>query len=152
VYCSWSKYYNLNISLIKYYLFHSYSMVYHLPPILYLTGLLIEWSDSMHIHSFWYNSLLSFWILIIPFLYTFVTGYGPVQGVDNYRIIPGVSNNTWSPNLFSFWLDLLIMSCFRFCIWSKFALKAILRIISLPNTSWHGVAYSVVWEVLLIAW
>jgi hypothetical protein len=30
-------------------------------------------------------------------LYTFVTGYGPVQDVDNFRRIPGVSNNTWSP-------------------------------------------------------
>jgi hypothetical protein len=27
-------------------------------------------------------------------LYTFVTGYGPVRGVDNFRIVPGVSNNT----------------------------------------------------------
>jgi hypothetical protein len=34
-------------------------------------------------------------------LYTFVTGYGPVQGVDNFRRIPGVSNNTWSPTLYS---------------------------------------------------
>jgi hypothetical protein len=23
-----------------------------------------------------------FWILIVPFLYTFVTGYGPVQGIS----------------------------------------------------------------------
>jgi hypothetical protein len=41
------------------------------------------------------------WILIVPFLYTFVTGYGPVQGVVNFRRIPGVSNNSWSPTLYS---------------------------------------------------
>jgi hypothetical protein len=34
-------------------------------------------------------------------LYTFVTGYGPVQYVDEFRRIPGVSNNIWSPTLYS---------------------------------------------------
>jgi hypothetical protein len=34
-------------------------------------------------------------------LYTFVTGYGPVRDVDNFWIITGVSNNTWSPTLHS---------------------------------------------------
>jgi hypothetical protein len=33
-------------------------------------------------------------------LYTFVTGYGPIQGVDNFQRILGVSNNTWSPTLY----------------------------------------------------
>jgi type IV secretory pathway component VirB8 len=42
------------------------------------------------------------------------------------------------------------MSCFRFCIQFQFALKAILWIISLPNTSLHGVACSVVVEMLSI--
>jgi hypothetical protein len=34
-------------------------------------------------------------------LYTFVTGYGPLQGVDNFRRIPGTSNIAWSPTLYS---------------------------------------------------
>jgi hypothetical protein len=87
-----------------------------------------------------------FWILIVPLLYTFVTGYGPVQGVDNFRTIPGVSNNTWSPTLYSihkdfdccaffFLIGLIDNVLFTFCIQSQFALKAILWIISLPNKS-----------------
>jgi hypothetical protein len=47
------------------------------------------------------SDTIPFWILIVPFLYTFVTGYGPVRGVDDFRRIPGVSNNTWSPTLYS---------------------------------------------------
>jgi hypothetical protein len=39
--------------------------------------------------------------MIVPFLYTFVTGNGLVQGVDNFRRIPVVSYNTWSPTLYS---------------------------------------------------
>jgi hypothetical protein len=99
-------------------------MVCHSPPRSCLIGLWIEWSGSTDIHSFWYNFFLPLWILIVPFLYVFVTGYGPVQGVDNFRRIPGVSTNTWSPTLYSwwiqllflssFWLDLLIMSLFSF--------------------------------------
>jgi hypothetical protein len=34
-------------------------------------------------------------------LYAFVTGYGPVQGVDYPRRILGVSDNTWSSTLYS---------------------------------------------------
>jgi hypothetical protein len=48
------------------------------------------------------SDTIPFWILIVPFLYTFVTGYGTVEGVDNFRRIPGVSNNTWSPTLYSY--------------------------------------------------
>jgi hypothetical protein len=47
------------------------------------------------------SDTIPFWILIVPFLYTFVTGYGPVRGVDNFWKILGVSNNTWSPTLYS---------------------------------------------------
>jgi hypothetical protein len=42
-----------------------------------------------------------FWILIVPFLYTFVTEYDLVQDVDNFQRIPDFSNNTWSPTLYS---------------------------------------------------
>jgi hypothetical protein len=88
-------------------------MVCHLPPRSYLIGLFIKWSDSTDIHSFWYNYFLPFWILIVPFLYTFVTGYGPlVRGVDNFRRIPGVSTNTWSPTLFSFIRNLTVVLVF----------------------------------------
>jgi hypothetical protein len=45
------------------------------------------------------SDTIPFWIWINPFLYTFVTGYGTVRGVDNFRRIPGVSNNTWSPTI-----------------------------------------------------
>jgi hypothetical protein len=69
-------------------------MVCPLSPRSYLIGLLIEWSDSTDIHS---SDTIPFWILIVPFLYTFVTGYDPVRGVNNFWRIPGVSNNTWSP-------------------------------------------------------
>jgi hypothetical protein len=37
---------------------------------------------------------LTYWILIIVLMYTFVTGYGSVQSVDNFRRILGVSNDT----------------------------------------------------------
>jgi hypothetical protein len=42
---------------------------------------------------------LPFWILIVPFLYAFVTGYGLVKGIDNFWRVPGVSNKTWSHRL-----------------------------------------------------
>jgi hypothetical protein len=71
-------------------------MVCHSPPRLYLIGLWIEWSDSTDIQ---FSYTMTFWILIVLFLCTFVTGYGPVRGVDNFWGIPGVSNNNWSPTL-----------------------------------------------------
>jgi hypothetical protein len=76
-------------------------MVYHSPPISYLIGISIEWSDSTDIQLSDTIPFLPFWILIVPFLYAFVTGYGPVRGVDNFWEILRVSNITWSPTLYS---------------------------------------------------
>jgi hypothetical protein len=48
-----------------------------------------------------FSDEITFWILIVLFLYKFVTGYGPVQGVDSFRRILGVSDNTWPLTLHS---------------------------------------------------
>jgi hypothetical protein len=40
-----------------------------------------------------------FWVMIVAFLCTFDAGYGPVQGIEKFWRIPGVSNITWSANM-----------------------------------------------------
>jgi hypothetical protein len=48
----------------------------------------------MILRIFTLSDTISLWILIVPFLYTFVTVYGPVQSVENFWRIPGVSDHT----------------------------------------------------------
>jgi hypothetical protein len=56
---------------------------------------------------------IPFWILIIPFFYSFVTGYGPVQDVDHLRRILGVSNNNMTVDIVLFFNGLLDNVLFR---------------------------------------
>ena len=92
--------YRLNIAhnlLIRYYLLDSCIKVCHSPPRSYLA-----WG-FIYMERFGRYSPSQIQFLFENKLFhsctPFVTGYGPVRGVDNSRRIPGVSNNTWSPTL-----------------------------------------------------
>jgi hypothetical protein len=66
----------------------------------------------------------------------------PVEAFSDINIAPMLSVLTTIGRFILIWIS--HYKCFLFCIQSQFALKAILCIISLPNTIWHGIACSVV--------
>jgi hypothetical protein len=120
--------------------------------------------------GFWLNGLI---LLILTFWYNFFLD-------SDFTILVHIYYRIWSckrrwkftQDFGYFWLDLvsnltfiwnftpvlvfylieIIDDCsLIYWTWSQFALEAILWVISVPNTIWHGVTCSDVWWVLLIA-
>jgi hypothetical protein len=98
------------------------------------------WLNGVILRIFTLFVTIPFCILTLTFFYPFVKWYGHVQSVENFRRIPCVSNNTWSPtlyswriwliSLFSFWLDLLKIHWFHFYLITFFSEGSILDHIS----------------------
>ena len=76
----------------------------------------------------------------VSFVETFVISYGPSRGAAIFCWIPSLFNKTLFPTLFSFLLDLLIISSFLRPICAQLALKLIGESTSPPNTNCLGVA------------
>ena len=106
---------------------------------------------TMYISMYVISDTGPFLIRTVPFVETCSTTYGPSLGAAIFWTLPGNSRRTLSSTLyacgirirFSRVLDWFIRSCFLKAIEAQLALNWIGKIISRPNTSSPGVAFSV---------
>ena len=140
------------IQVVKFYFYFILRLRHTLPD-----GLRSKYGVSLRIFTRWIT--IPFLIRTVPFAETCTISYGPALGADIFLTLPGSSSSTLSPTLyvcgirlrFSCLLDLFMMVCLRNEIAAQLALNSVGRIMSRPNTSWPGVACSVVWHVLRLS-
>ena len=87
------------------------------------------------------------WVIVHRLMYVSLYSFSFLKLINTLSPIPYVCSLLF---LFSSWLFLSMSFCLCLIISSQLAINRVFNIMSSPNTSWPGVACSIMWYVLLI--